>query len=77
MLSDANFDRIDRLSAFAADHGHTLLELAIGWLASQSVVATVICGATKPAQVKANAAAVTAWRLSADEMAAVDGLLNG
>ncbi len=76
MLSDANFDRIDKLTAFAADHGHTLLELAIGWLASQPVVSTVICGATKPAQVKANAAAATAWRLTPDEMAAVDHLLN-
>jgi len=74
-LSDANFDRVERLAAFAAEHGHSLLELAIGWLASQDVVATVICGATKPEQVAANAAAVTAWRLTADEMAAVDALL--
>ena len=68
MLSDDNFDRMERLDAYAADHGHTLLELAIGWLASHEVVSTVICGATKPRQVKANAAAVTAWCMTPDEM---------
>ena len=77
MLSEANFDRVDRLEAFAAAHGHSLLELAIGWLASHDVVSTVICGATRPAQVRANAAAVTAWRMSADEMAQVDALMAG
>jgi aryl-alcohol dehydrogenase-like predicted oxidoreductase len=76
LLSHESFDRIDKLAAFAAEHGHSLLELAIGWLASQDVVSTVICGATKPEQVQANAAAVTAWRLTADDMAAVDGLLS-
>ena len=75
LLSDESFDRIDKLTAYAAEHGHSLLELAIGWLASQEVVATVICGATRPEQIVANAAAVTAWRLTADDMAAVDTLL--
>ncbi len=75
LLSDETFDHIDKLAAFAADHGHSLLELAIGWLASQPVVSTVICGATRPEQIEANAAAVTAWRLSADEVAIVDTLL--
>jgi len=77
MLSEANFDKVDRLEAFAGAHGHNLLELAIGWLASHDVVSTVICGATRPGQAKANAAAVTAWRLSADEMAQVDALMAG
>jgi len=75
MLSEANFDRVDRLDAFARAHGHSLLELAIGWLASHDVVSTVICGATRPAQARANAAAATAWRLTADELAEVDRLM--
>ena len=75
MLSEENFDHIEKLSAFAAEHGHSLLELAVGWLASQEVVSTVICGATKPEQIAANAAAATAWRLTPDDMAAIDGLL--
>lgn len=77
VLSEANFDKVDRLEAFAAAHGHSLLELAIGWLASHGVVSTVICGATKPSQAKANAKAVTAWRMSADELSEIDRLMAG
>ncbi|MBT5433117.1 MAG: aldo/keto reductase [Alphaproteobacteria bacterium] len=68
MFCDANFDRMDALDAYAAERGYSLLELAIGWLASHEVVSTVICGATKPAQVKANAAAVTSWCMTPDEI---------
>ena len=77
MLSDANFDKVDRLEAFAAASGHSLLELAVGWLAAHDVVSTVICGATKPVQAKANAAAATAWRMGADERAEIDRLMAG
>ncbi|MFN8638451.1 MAG: aldo/keto reductase [Dehalococcoidia bacterium] len=71
MLTDRNFDTVEALEGFAQSHGHTLLELAFSWLASQPFVATVIAGATKPEQVAANAAAAS-WRLSAEEMAEVD-----
>jgi aryl-alcohol dehydrogenase-like predicted oxidoreductase len=56
-LSDAAFDRIERLDEFARARGHTLLELAIAGLASQPAIPCVIAGATKPEQVRANAAA--------------------
>ena len=75
MLSDANFDRLDRLTAFAQQQGHTLLDLAHSWLASQPAVASVIAGATTPEQVRANVAAVN-WTLSADEMGEVDTILR-
>ena len=71
LLSDRNFARIERLQAHAARRGHSLLELAIGWLASRQEVASVICGATRPDQVKANAAAVAAWRMTGDEIAEI------
>jgi aryl-alcohol dehydrogenase-like predicted oxidoreductase len=61
------------LEAFAVDQGHTLLELAFSWLAAHAPVASVIAGATRPEQVRANAAAV-AWELSADDLAEVDRL---
>ena len=61
-FTDAVFDRLEALEAFAAERGHTLLELAIAALASQPGVASVIAGAMSPEQVAANAAAVD-WQL--------------
>ena len=72
-LRDENFDLIDALSAFAIDRGHSLLELAVAWLIAKPPVASVIAGATRPEQARANAAAA-AWRLSAEEVAAIDDL---
>ena len=56
-LSEERLARAERLEAFAAGHGHTLLELAIGGLASIQGIPSVIAGATKPEQVRANVAA--------------------
>jgi len=69
-VSDDEFDKVDAYVRFAADRGHTLLELAIGWLLSHDAVASVITGATRPDQIESNALA-SSWRLSAEEMAAV------
>jgi len=73
VLTDDNFAIIGKLRAFAEEHGYTLLDLAMSWLSSKPVIASVIAGATKPEQVKANAEAVS-WRLSDDEMAQVNEL---
>ncbi|MBW8825221.1 MAG: aldo/keto reductase [Acidobacteria bacterium] len=62
--------RVEALEAWAVDHGHTMAELAIAWLASQPIVASVIAGATSPAQVASNAKAGE-WRLSLPEVAEV------
>jgi aryl-alcohol dehydrogenase-like predicted oxidoreductase len=72
-LTDEAFDRIERLDEFAQAHGHTLLELAIAGLASQPPVASVISGATKREQVRANAAAAD-WELSAEELAELSSI---
>ncbi len=60
-LTDAAFDVLERLTALAAEHGATLLDVAIGGLAAQPTVASVIAGATSREQVEANVAA-GAWR---------------
>ena len=52
------------------------LDLAIGGLAARPAVASVIAGATKPEQVRANAAAGQ-WAPTPEEMAAVDPALRG
>jgi aryl-alcohol dehydrogenase-like predicted oxidoreductase len=71
VLTDEAFNKVEALGAWAGDHGHSLLDLAIAWLAAQPVVASVIAGATKVEQVVANAGAA-GWQLSAAEVAEVD-----
>ncbi len=73
VLTDENFDRVEALTAFAEERGHTVLDLAVAWLAAQPGVASVIAGATSPEQVKANAAAGS-WRLSDEDLAALSKL---
>jgi aryl-alcohol dehydrogenase-like predicted oxidoreductase len=73
VLNEKNFKTLEGLEAFAQAHGHGMLDLAIGWLASQSHVASVIAGATKPEQVEQNVAAVE-WKLTAEELAEVGRL---
>jgi aryl-alcohol dehydrogenase-like predicted oxidoreductase len=73
MMTEANFAILDRLDEFARKHGHSLLELAIGWLATQPEISSVISGATSPEQVKQNVKAI-AWQLTAEEMQEVDKL---
>lgn len=76
-LNDRNFDLVDALTRFAEARGHTILELAFCWLLSKPAIGSVIAGATSPAQVAANVAAGAAWRLSADELAALDAAVAG
>ena len=64
----------ERLAAFAEARGHSLLELALSWLAQRPRVASVIAGATSPEQVRANVAATAAWALTAEELEEIDGL---
>lgn len=62
--------RVEELRTFAESRGHTLLELAFSWLLTKPVVASVIAGATTPAQVAANVQAA-GWQLSEDDMSGI------
>lgn len=70
-LTDENFDIVDNLNKFAQKTGHSILELAFGWMASRPTTASIIAGATKPEQIDANVAAVN-WVLSQSEIDEVD-----
>ena len=71
VLTERNWRLVDALSAFAAVRGHTLLELAMSWLASRPFITSIIAGATRPEQVEQNVAAI-GWTLSADDLAEID-----
>lgn len=76
VLSESNFEVLERLEAVATAHGHTMLEMAIGWLVSQPHVSSVIAGATTAEQVEQNVAA-SSWVLNEEELAAVDAATKG
>jgi aryl-alcohol dehydrogenase-like predicted oxidoreductase len=56
-IDGARLDRVEQLGRWAEAHGRTLLDVSIGGLAAVTPVVSVIAGATKPEQVRANAAA--------------------
>ena len=74
-LTDKNFDRVDALTAWADSRGHSVLDLAFAWLLAHDPVASVIAGATRPEQVKANVEAAR-WKLSADDLVDLDRVLG-
>jgi aryl-alcohol dehydrogenase-like predicted oxidoreductase len=66
-LNEKNFDRVEKLTAWAEERGHTILELAFAWLLGHPAVSSVIAGATSPEQVRTNAAA-GGWKLTPEEV---------
>ena len=71
LLNAHNWNTVEKLRAFAAQRGHSLLELAMSWLASRPFISGIIAGATKPEQVEQNVAAI-GWALSDAELAEID-----
>jgi aryl-alcohol dehydrogenase-like predicted oxidoreductase len=54
LLDQAPWAGLDQLREFAAKRELTLVQVAYGWLLAQPGVATLVTGATSPAQVAAN-----------------------
>ena len=74
-INDENWDILEKLEAFAAARGRSMIELAFAWLLAQPVLASVIAGATKPGQLEANVRAVD-WELTPAEVAEVNEISN-
>jgi aryl-alcohol dehydrogenase-like predicted oxidoreductase len=70
-LTDERFEVVEKLEDFARRQGVGLLDVAIGGLLAQPAVSSVIAGATRPEQIKANAAAA-AWRPDDEALAELD-----
>lgn len=71
VLNEESLSKVERLADLAERQGHTILELAFAWLLARPQVASVIAGATRPEQVKANAAAA-GWQLGDDLLQQID-----
>jgi aryl-alcohol dehydrogenase-like predicted oxidoreductase len=75
MLNERNLELVEALVEFAEERGRTLVELAFAWLLARHEIPSVIAGATRPEQVRANAAAA-GWRLGPEDRAEVDAILE-
>jgi aryl-alcohol dehydrogenase-like predicted oxidoreductase len=75
-LTEENFDVVEAVEAFASERDVSMVQVALGWLLAQEAVPAVTAGATSPEQVRANAKAAD-WEPSAEDMAALEGLLGG
>jgi aryl-alcohol dehydrogenase-like predicted oxidoreductase len=75
VFTEENIAKAEALADFAASKGHTLLELAISWVASQPAVASVIAGAKTAEQVRTNATSAN-WKLTSADLAAISGIMT-
>jgi aryl-alcohol dehydrogenase-like predicted oxidoreductase len=71
-----NLQIIERLSAFAQERDHTLVDLAIAWLLAEPMVSSVIAGVSSVEHVRPNARA-SEWQLSPEELGEIDAILTG
>ena len=75
LMTAANFDKIEKLAAWAQAREQGLNELAQAWLLAQPQVCSVISGATQLEQVQANVKAMD-WALSESEVNEVNDLVG-
>jgi len=74
LFTEKNLAIVESLIEFAETRNHTILELAFAWLLSYKPVASVIAGASKPEQVRANMKAAN-WQLTSD-LARIDAIMK-
>ena len=74
IVTDENYDKLDKLESFAKEHGHSVGELAIAWLLSYPWLGSVIAGVMNKEQISANIAAAD-WKLTAEDKVEIDKLI--
>lgn len=67
---------IVRLSDWASDHGHDMVQLAIAWVLANPAVTSAIVGAKTPEQVQHNATAAD-WTLTESDLKEIDSIFEG
>ncbi|WP_407939150.1 aldo/keto reductase [Microbacterium mangrovi] len=74
LWQNAPWDALEAYQAFCDERGITMLQATFGWLLARPELSSVIAGATRPEQVRANAEAAAAWTPTPDDLAAIDAL---
>lgn len=77
LVEQAPWDVLDRYRAFTEERGLTMLEATFGWMLAQPALASVIAGATRPEQIRQNAAAGSAWQPTEADIAEVSQIFAG
>lgn len=76
IMTTENWAKLERLTAFAEERDHTILELALAWLLAKPWISVVIPGAREKNQLKANARA-SDWELTPEEIIEIDNISTG
>jgi aryl-alcohol dehydrogenase-like predicted oxidoreductase len=75
LATPEQFDLLEAIQGYADERGVPMIDVAIGALLAREAVSSVIAGATKPDQVRANAAAAR-WTPSEDDLSALQDVLS-
>ena len=75
LMSEPNYEKVNKLSGWAKARGRGVNELAQAWLLAQPQVCSVITGAKNVDQLLSNVRAQD-WKLSADELKEIDAILQ-
>ncbi len=75
-LDEAQLAKIRALNEIALNRGQTLAQMALSWVLRDGEVTSVLIGASKASQIKENTKIVQAAAFTADELAAIEKILN-
>lgn len=75
-MTEANYDKVEKLTAWATERGRNMGDLAQAWLLAQPQVCSVISGLTRLEHLQQNIHAAD-WTLTAVEVAEVNAILEG
>ncbi|MDY7547497.1 L-glyceraldehyde 3-phosphate reductase [Glaciimonas sp. CA11.2] len=73
-LSPENLARVRALNEIALARGQSLAQMALAWVLRDPRVTTTLIGASSPAQIVENVAALQRLDFTAEELTAIDGL---
>ena len=73
-MTDANYNKVEKLTAWAEAHERTMAELAHAWLLAQPQVCSVISGLTRLEHLQQNAKAAD-WQLATEDVEEINDML--
>lgn len=74
-LDEKMVARLNSLNAVAEKRGQTLSQMALSWVLNNKAVTTVLIGASRPAQIKENAACIERLDFTVEELAEIERIL--